>query len=82
MFRRSIILLILAKPWILSTDDDAGVLRAAQRDLRQRYAGNYRILGADPPGGEVELESQPGDTRCLVRLPLVAPNDAPANEAA
>lgn len=71
-----------AKPCILSIDDDPEVLRAVQRDLRQRYAENYRILGADRHGGEIEAESKPGDTRFLVRLPLVAPTEAPTNDAA
>ena len=44
-----------AKPCILSVDDDPGVLRAVQRDLRQRYAENYRILAAD--SGAVALQT-------------------------
>jgi thioredoxin reductase (NADPH) len=44
-----------AKPCILSIDDDPGVLRAVQRDLRQRYAENYRILAAD--SGSVALKT-------------------------
>ncbi|MCA1572022.1 MAG: FAD-dependent oxidoreductase [Chloroflexi bacterium] len=34
------------KPAILAVDDDAPVLRAVERDLRARYAGDYRIIGA------------------------------------
>ena len=44
-----------AKPCILTIDDDPGVLRAVQRDLRQRYAENYRILAAD--SGVVALKT-------------------------
>ncbi len=44
-----------AKPCIVSIDDDPGVLRAVQRDLRQRYAENYRILAAD--SGSVALKT-------------------------
>lgn len=35
-----------AKPAILAVDDDAPVLRAVERDLRARYAEDYRIIGA------------------------------------
>ncbi len=41
----------------------------------------HRIV-ADRHGGEIEVESKPGDTRFLVRLPLVAPADAKPNGAA
>ncbi|MDP8958554.1 MAG: FAD-dependent oxidoreductase [Actinomycetota bacterium] len=37
----------MAKPVILAVDDDPGVLRAVERDLRNHYAGEYRIVGAD-----------------------------------
>jgi thioredoxin reductase (NADPH) len=35
-----------AKPAILAIDDDEPVLRAIERDLRARYASEYRILAA------------------------------------
>lgn len=35
-----------AKPAILTVDDDVPVLRAVERDLRTRYASDYRILAA------------------------------------
>ena len=35
-----------AKPAILAVDDDPGVLRAVERDLRSRYADDYRIIAA------------------------------------
>ena len=35
-----------AKPAILAVDDDAPVLRAVERDLRARYAADYRVVGA------------------------------------
>ncbi|MGQ0608143.1 MAG: FAD-dependent oxidoreductase [Chloroflexota bacterium] len=35
-----------AMPAILAVDDDAPVLRAVERDLRARYAGDYRVIGA------------------------------------
>lgn len=37
----------MARPVILTVDDDADVLRAIERDLRQRYNATYRILRAD-----------------------------------
>jgi thioredoxin reductase (NADPH) len=37
----------MAKPALLTIDDDPEVLRAVERDLRQRYADRYRILRAD-----------------------------------
>jgi thioredoxin reductase (NADPH) len=37
----------MAKPVILTVDDDADVLRAIERDLRQYYSHRYRILRAE-----------------------------------
>lgn len=37
----------MAKPVILTVDDDPSVLSAVARDLRRRYADQYRILRAD-----------------------------------
>jgi len=37
----------VARPVILTIDDDLDVLHAIERDLRQRYNANYRILRAD-----------------------------------
>jgi thioredoxin reductase (NADPH) len=37
----------MAKPVLLTVDDDAEVLRAVERDLRRRYAERYRVLRAD-----------------------------------
>jgi thioredoxin reductase (NADPH) len=45
----------MAKPVILAVDDDPQVLRAVERDLRRRYAREYRILRAD--SGEVALDT-------------------------
>jgi thioredoxin reductase (NADPH) len=44
-----------AKPAILTVDDDAPVLRAVERDLRARYGGEYRILGAGSGADALEL---------------------------
>ena len=45
----------MAKPVILAVDDDIAVLNAVDRDLRRRYARDYRILKAN--SGEVALET-------------------------
>ena len=45
----------MAKPVILAVDDDPQVLRAVERDLRRRYAREYRVLRAD--SGESALDT-------------------------
>lgn len=45
----------MAKPVILTVDDDPSVLSAVARDLRRRYAEQYRILRAD--SGMAALEA-------------------------
>ena len=37
----------MAKPVLLTVDDDPEVLRAVERDLRRRYASDYRVLRAE-----------------------------------
>jgi thioredoxin reductase (NADPH) len=37
----------MAKPVLMTIDDDAEVLRAVERDLRSRYSERYRVLRAD-----------------------------------
>jgi thioredoxin reductase (NADPH) len=37
----------MAKPVLLTVDDDREVLRAIERDLRRRYASEYRVLRAE-----------------------------------
>ena len=44
----------MAKPMILTVDDDADVLRAVERDLRSEYGSEYRIARAD--SGESALQ--------------------------
>ena len=44
----------MAKPAIITVDDDAEVLRAVERDLRRRYSADYRVLRAD--SGQTALE--------------------------
>ncbi len=48
----------MAKPILLTVDDDAQVLRAVERDLRSRYGERYRVLRAD--SGAAALEALKG----------------------
>ena len=48
----------MAKPVLLTVDDDPEVLRAVERDLRRRYAERFRVLRAD--SGAVALEALRG----------------------
>src|SRR5512141_2176226 len=45
----------MTKPVILAVDDDPAVLSAIERDLRQHYRANYRIMKA--ASGESGLEA-------------------------
>jgi thioredoxin reductase (NADPH) len=44
----------MAKPVLLTVDDDWEVLRAIERDLRRKYASDYRVLRAE--SGEAAME--------------------------
>jgi thioredoxin reductase (NADPH) len=48
----------MAKPILLSVDDDSDVLRAIERDLRSQYGAEYRVIGSDSPTGALELLKQ------------------------
>jgi thioredoxin reductase (NADPH) len=50
--------LIMAKPILLSVDDDADVLRTIERDLRSKYGAEYRVMGSDSPEGALNLLKQ------------------------
>ncbi|MGH7690078.1 MAG: FAD-dependent oxidoreductase [Gemmatimonadaceae bacterium] len=45
----------MTKPIILTLDDDPHVLRAVERDLRARFATDYRIARADSGAAALEL---------------------------
>jgi len=45
----------MAKPILLSVDDDTDVLRAIERDLRSQYGAEYRVIGSDSPEGALNL---------------------------
>jgi thioredoxin reductase (NADPH) len=48
----------MAKPILLSVDDDSDVLRAIERDLRSQYGAQYRVIGSDSPDGALQLLRQ------------------------
>jgi thioredoxin reductase (NADPH) len=48
----------MAKPILLSVDDDPDVLRAIERDLRSQYGAEYRVIGSDSPEGALNLLNQ------------------------
>ena len=54
----------MAKPVILSVDDDPQVLSAVSRDLRRRYGENYRVVRAD--SGEAALSALRGDCKVVL----------------
>jgi len=45
----------MAKPVLLTVDDDHEVLRAIERDLRRRYARDYRVLRAESGPAALEI---------------------------
>lgn len=48
----------MSKPTILAVDDEPQVLRAVERDLRQHYRGEYRIVGAGSGSQALEVLRQ------------------------
>jgi thioredoxin reductase (NADPH) len=48
----------MAKPTLLTVDDDPNVLRAIERDLRARYGEKYRVLRANSGDAGLELLHQ------------------------
>src|SRR5271170_3029027 len=48
----------MAKPILLSVDDDPDVLRAIERDLRTKYGAEFRIIGSDSPEAALTLLKQ------------------------
>jgi len=45
----------MAKPVLLTVDDDPDVLRAIERDLRTKYGAEYRVISSDSPTGALDL---------------------------
>lgn len=48
----------MAKPILLSVDDDPSVLRAIERDLRSQYGAKFRVMSCDSPTAALDLVSQ------------------------
>jgi thioredoxin reductase (NADPH) len=48
----------MAKPVLLSVDDDTDVLRAIERDLRSQYGADYRVIGSDSPEKALDILKQ------------------------
>jgi thioredoxin reductase (NADPH) len=48
----------MAKPVLLSVDDDPDVLRAIERDLRSKYGAEFRVIGSDSPEAALTLLKQ------------------------
>ena len=45
----------MAKPILLTVDDDADVLRAIERDLRSQYGAAYRVISSDSPNSALDI---------------------------
>jgi thioredoxin reductase (NADPH) len=45
----------MAKPILLTVDDDPDVLRAIERDLRSQYGAAYRVISSDSPEGALDI---------------------------
>ena len=48
----------MAKPILLSVDDDSDVLRAIERDLRSKYGADYRVIASDSPEQALNILGQ------------------------
>ena len=48
----------MAKPILLSVDDDSDVLRTIERDLRSQYGAEYSVIGSDSPEKALDLLRQ------------------------
>jgi thioredoxin reductase (NADPH) len=49
----------LAKPVLLTVDDDAEVLRAVERDLRREYGSRFRVIRANSGESALDALRQP-----------------------
>jgi thioredoxin reductase (NADPH) len=48
----------MAKPILLSVDDDSDVLRAIERDLRSQYGAEYRVMSSESPEKALDVLKQ------------------------
>ena len=61
----------MSKPVILAVDDDAAVLGAIERDLRQHYRADYRVMKASSPSEGLETARELAARNSPVALFLV-----------
>ncbi len=61
----------MAKPVILAVDDDTEVLRAIERDLRQQYRADYRVMKAGSAADGLEVAKELAARNTPVALFLV-----------
>ncbi|MBV9471256.1 MAG: FAD-dependent oxidoreductase [Abitibacteriaceae bacterium] len=61
----------MAKPILLTVDDDPGVLRAVERDLRSEFGENFRVLRADSGATALDALNQLKQRNETVALFLV-----------
>ncbi|HTO89828.1 MAG TPA: FAD-dependent oxidoreductase [Candidatus Sulfotelmatobacter sp.] len=61
----------MSKPVILAVDDDAEVLAAIERDLRQRYRSDYRVIKAASGAEALEAARQLATRNAPIALFLV-----------
>ena len=61
----------MARPVILSVDDDPEVLNAVERDLRAQYGNDYRIIKSGAPAEALEVARQLQQRGTAVALLLV-----------
>lgn len=48
----------MAKPILVTVDDDPDVLRGIERDLRSHYGAHYRVLASDSPVSALDVLNQ------------------------
>jgi thioredoxin reductase (NADPH) len=61
----------MAKPVLFTVDDDPEVLKALERDLRQKYAERFRVMRASSGGVALSALEQLRDRQSAVALLLV-----------
>lgn len=61
----------MAKPVLITVDDDPDVLRAVERDLRRQYGSQYRVLRADSGQSALDTLQQLRERHETVALFLV-----------
>ena len=67
----------MSKPVILTVDDDPEVLGAIERDLRQKYRSEYRIIKANSPKEALDTIAQLKQRGTPISLFIVPTNSSP-----